>query len=604
MRRDPVVFWMPQWSRRAIRALATAACILMSCAAPSLSGSFSEVPNFGSNPGHLKMFKYLPDRISDQAPLVVVLHGCLQTAKGYHEHSGWAKYADQGSFVLLYPEQQTGQGPVFLPSGLNHPSRCFNFAELRDSRRDSGEALSIKQMIDKIRLDHGIDPRRIFVTGLSAGGGMTAVMMAVYPELFAGGAPIAGLPYRCGMRTATGDVDCGITVSQPHKSAPDHTPAEWGKRVRDAMPSFSGPYPRVSIWQGMADKVVDPPNARELVEQWTNVHGIDQTPDGREDGGNFTHPLFKDAQGNVLVESYEIQGMDHATPIDPNGAVEPCGTSGDRWIVDADICSSYRIARFWGLLGTPPIVAITSATSQGTKVTISGTASDPDGTVTEIAVRLDGPIPQASRTAQGTNTWSIEFGNLTTDRFYVPVITATDNDGLHMTIAGQPVPVGRPPVNQPPTATVDQVKVEQDCIIVNGQASDLDGRVIDVSVKLGSRSPQPAVLTQNRYEFQECRLPDGSYATEVQVKDDQQAITSVRGSPDAVVQAKPSAEANWQAHMSAGRLRLYQAPCPSVGFGACDAAFPAILQEHGSDPFKLFHRTSSNDWYLNPANIP
>src|SRR3954468_3565905 len=80
--------------------------------------------------------------------------------------------------------------------------------------------------------------------------------------------------------------------------------------------------------------------------------------------------------------------------------------------------------------------------------------------------------------------------------------------------------------------------------------------------------------------------------------------SSVRGSPDAVVQAKPSAEANWQAHMSAGRLRLYQAPCPSVGFGACDAAFPAILQEHGSDPFKLFHRTSSNDWYLNPANIP
>jgi hypothetical protein len=159
-------------------------------------------------------------------------------------------------------------------------------------------------------------------------------------------------------------------------------------------------------------------------------------------------------------------------------------------------------------------------------------------------------------------------------------------------------------VNQPPTATVDQVKVEQDCIIVNGQASDPDGRVIDVSVKLGSRSLRPAVLTQNRYEFQECRLPDGSYATEVQVKDDQQAITSVRGSPDAVVQAKPSAEANWQAHMSAGRLRLYQAPCPSVGFGACDAAFPAILQEHGSDPFKLFHRTNSNDWYLNPANIP
>jgi hypothetical protein len=98
-------------------------------------------------------------------------------------------------------------------------------------------------------------------------------------------------------------------------------------------------------------------------------------------------------------------------------------------------------------------------------------------------------------------------------------------------------------------------------------------------------------------------MPDGTYTTEVQARDDLQDVTTARGS-DAVVQAKPSVEATWLDHMSAGRLRLYQAPCPSVGFGACDAAFPAILQEHGTGPFKLFHRATSNDWYLNPANIP
>src|SRR4051794_38649953 len=124
--------------RRSGRVLGLAAWLLTFGAAPSFSGSMSEVPNFGSNPGNLKMFKYLPDRISDPAPLVVVMHGCLQTARGYHDHSGWAKYADQGGFVLLYPEQQTGLGPVVLPSGLNHPARCFNFAELRDSQRDGG----------------------------------------------------------------------------------------------------------------------------------------------------------------------------------------------------------------------------------------------------------------------------------------------------------------------------------------------------------------------------------------------------------------------------------------------------------------------------------
>src|SRR3712207_2954196 len=144
-------------------------------------------------------------------------------------------------------------------------------------------------MIDKIRLDHGIDPHRIFVTGLSAGGGMTSVMMAVYPELFAGGAPLAGLPYRCSTRTATADVDCGVTLSNhPHKPAPDRTPAEWGGRVRAAVPGFGGAYPRVSVWQGAADRVVDPPNARELTEQWTNAHGVDHQPDDREDGAKVT----------------------------------------------------------------------------------------------------------------------------------------------------------------------------------------------------------------------------------------------------------------------------------------------------------------------------
>jgi hypothetical protein len=183
------------------------------------------------------------------------------------------------------------------------------------------------------------------------------------------------------------------------------------------------------------------------------------------------------------------------------------------------------------------------------------------------------------------------------------VVTAIDNEGLHTTINGQPVAVGTPLERKPPAVTIDEVRVEQDCVTVNGQASDPDGRVVAVSVKLGTRGPRPAALTQNRYAFQECRLPDGTYTTEVQARDDLQDVTIVRGS-DAVVQAKPSNEATWLDHMSAGRLRLYQAPCANVGFGVCDAAFPAILQEHGNEPVKLFHRATSNDWYLNPANIP
>jgi poly(hydroxyalkanoate) depolymerase family esterase len=61
--------------------------------------------------------------------------------------------------------------------------------------RDAGEALSIRQMIEKVIVQFGTDRRRVFVTGLSAGGAMTSVMLATYSEVFAGGAILAGLPY-------------------------------------------------------------------------------------------------------------------------------------------------------------------------------------------------------------------------------------------------------------------------------------------------------------------------------------------------------------------------------------------------------------------------
>lgn len=595
----------PQPWRSTVRTIAAAALMLSSGVAPAVAGSFSEDLNFGANPGRLKMFTYLPDRLPDPAPLVVVMHGCSQSARGYFDHSGWQRYADQGGFALLLPEQQIGPGPVFDPGGRNHLARCFNFAELRDSRRDSGEALSIRQMIDRMTAEHRIDPARIFVTGLSAGGGMTAVMLATYPEVFAGGAIVAGLPYRCGTATRTADVACGVTLAfQAHKPAPDRTPEEWGRRVREAAPGFQGRYPRVSIWQGTADPTVDPPNARELIEQWTNVHGIDQAPDGREDGADHTRLLFKDAQGQVLVESYELRGFGHATPIDPDGADEPCGSLGDQWIVDGNICSAHRIARFWGLIGAPPAVAITDVTPQGTTISVSGTASDPDGAVTQVSVRLDGRAPQPSRAASGTNSWSTSFDNLPDDTFYVPVVTAIDDEGLHTTVTGTAVAVGAPPEpNQPPRVQIGEVEVERDCIIVEGEAVDPDGRVTEVAVKLGAGRPAPAALSGDVYEYQECGLPDGAYTTEVQATDDLNAVTTVSG-PSVQVRTTVPETANWQGHMTAGRLRIYQAPCPSVGFGTCDAAFPAILGQHGFAPFDLFHRPASNDWFLNPGNIP
>jgi poly(hydroxyalkanoate) depolymerase family esterase len=91
--------------------------------------------------------------------------------------TGWSNLADRYGLALLFPEQQT----------TNNPQRCFNWFEPEDSNRNQGEALSIRQMVEHMIRAHGINRSRVFVTGLSAGGAMTSVMLAIYPEVFTGG---------------------------------------------------------------------------------------------------------------------------------------------------------------------------------------------------------------------------------------------------------------------------------------------------------------------------------------------------------------------------------------------------------------------------------
>src|SRR6185436_3628507 len=99
--------------------------------------------------------------------------------------AGWKALADRYYFVLLLPEQRRA----------NNLYRCFNWFLPKNTQRELGEAASIRQMIATLTREQNVDPRHIFITGLSAGGAMASVMMACYPEVFAAGAIIAGLPY-------------------------------------------------------------------------------------------------------------------------------------------------------------------------------------------------------------------------------------------------------------------------------------------------------------------------------------------------------------------------------------------------------------------------
>ena len=296
---------------------------------PALHSPLTETTGFGPNPGALRMFSFAPGNLQREAALVVVLHGCGQTAAGYDLGAGWSTIARRYGFALLMPEQQ--------PS--NNAQGCFNWFNPEDTARDSGEACSIRQMIARMVSDHKINPRRIFVTGLSAGGAMTSVMLATYPEVFAGGAIIAGLPF--GVATNVREALSGMyqTSSRPA--------GELGDLVRQAS-DHKGPWPKVSVWHGSADRTVNPANANEIVKQWLDVHDLPVPPMSEGDVDGYPRQVWWDADGDTVIESYTITNMAHGTPLGLADNDEHYGAQG-AFLIEAGISSSYHIANFFGL---------------------------------------------------------------------------------------------------------------------------------------------------------------------------------------------------------------------------------------------------------------
>lgn len=278
----------------------------------SLSGGLVEVPEFGTNPGQLSMFVHLPPMPpTPGAPLLVLLHGCGQTAQRFAADAGWIGLADRLGIPLVLPEQ----------SSENNRGRCFNWFRPLHVKRGFGEALSIRQMVEEAVCRFDSDPHRIFIAGLSAGGAMTAALLAAYPDVFAGGAIVAGLPVGAASSTAE-------ALVRMADAGPAHSGDALAGEVRAAAPvGYVGPWPRVSIWHGSADDVVDPANARLLAEQWSVLQGFDSGVTSTEVTGKRRTTWGSPDQ--PAVELWMLPDLPHAWP--PK-AVE-------------------HVAQFWGISG-------------------------------------------------------------------------------------------------------------------------------------------------------------------------------------------------------------------------------------------------------------
>lgn len=274
--------------------------------------------------GILGRFVHRPVDLKPDAALVVTLHGCTQTAEAYARGAGWVELADQEGFVVLALEQ-TRAGNANL---------CFNWFLAEQAGPQGGEILAILAMIDEVIVQDRLDPARVFVTGLSAGGAMAFALLMSHPERFAGGGVIAGLPF--GMAEGVAEA---LGLMRSTRAVP-------GGPFR-RFPLAAAKLPKLSIWHGLGDKTVAPGNADLIARQWRDVAGLPAVPDATESVGIRQSQVWTDASGDRLLEVHSLAGFGHAAPISAGGP-DGLGKPGPH-IVDCGQSSTRSLAQTWGL---------------------------------------------------------------------------------------------------------------------------------------------------------------------------------------------------------------------------------------------------------------
>ncbi|HET9018772.1 MAG TPA: PHB depolymerase family esterase, partial [Acetobacteraceae bacterium] len=246
------------------------------------------------------------------------------------ESSGFVALADRLGAPLLLPDQLAE----------NNQQRCFNWFRPADTQRGGGEVASIRQMVDDALRRFACDSGRVFVAGLSAGGALAASLLAAYPDVFAGGAVVAGLPVG-----AAEDMHSALLQMSHPQPAPRET---WAERAAERAAArgpapAGGRWPRLSVWHGEADRTVDPANGEALAGQWTALLGLPEVPDAAHfPAPNLRRRVWRDEAGGDAVEHWTVAGFGHAFPV-------AGGRPADPFVLPAGIDAADAMARFWGL---------------------------------------------------------------------------------------------------------------------------------------------------------------------------------------------------------------------------------------------------------------
>jgi poly(hydroxyalkanoate) depolymerase family esterase len=293
--------------KRTLRAVLAALLLPLAVSAallgahPASAASLTRIPNFGNNPTNLNMYLYVPSTVAPRPALLVLVHYCGGSASAIFNGNGhdYVAAADRYGYIIVLPE-------------ATRSGNCFDVSTPAALTRNGGsDSTGVMSMVGYVRQHYNVDPGRIVVSGFSSGAMMTDVLAAEYPDVFAAGAAFSGVPAGCFATT-----DGSLWNSQCSSGSIIKTAQQWGDTARAMYPGYTGNYPRMQLWHGTTDTTLAYPNFGEEIKQWTNLHGLSQTPNFTDHlQSTWTRTRYGSTGTQATVEGISIQGVGHQLPM-------------------------------------------------------------------------------------------------------------------------------------------------------------------------------------------------------------------------------------------------------------------------------------------------
>jgi poly(hydroxyalkanoate) depolymerase family esterase len=310
---------------------------------PIIGGDPASCETIPAYAGGFEVIKCVPEGFESETTtpvgLVISLHGYTQSAASLQETTEWAHLAGRYGFYVVFPHAAGDRAWFWYTFGRS---------------RGQSDPAGLVAVVDRMKEEHNIDPDRVFVSGMSAGGYMAVNLLADYPDVFAGGSATSGGAHGCS----------ALCASSPSGGTAAAVIAEYPEWWNDA----SARKPRLMLLHGDLDEVNLPGNSTQLVQQWTAVHGADTTPDNAALGlpatlNGYPYEVYAAPSGDVAVAHVHMTDLGHGTPVNPGeatdqGGFDPmpsktadsCAFCAQDWTNTGSIYGPYYEAAFFGLV--------------------------------------------------------------------------------------------------------------------------------------------------------------------------------------------------------------------------------------------------------------